>query len=50
MWYDLSEIAGYIELFRAALDDTEDAAESWKNLEHFLRPAERWPRLRLPAP
>ena len=50
MWYDLSEIAGYVELFRAAHDDTEDTAESWKNLEHFLRPAERWPQLRLPAP
>ena len=50
MWYDLSEIAGYIELFRGAHDDTEDSAESWKNLEHFLRPAERWPQLRLPAP
>ncbi len=49
MWYDLSEIAGYIELFRGAHDDTEDAAESWKNLEYFLRPAERWPQLRLPA-
>jgi spectinomycin phosphotransferase len=50
MWYDLSEIAGYIELFRAAHGDTRDAAESWKNLEHFLRPAERWPQLRLPVP
>ena len=50
MWYDLSEIAGYIELFRAAHDDTEDSAESWKNLEYFLRPAERWPQLRLPDP
>ncbi|HUC25997.1 MAG TPA: phosphotransferase [Streptosporangiaceae bacterium] len=50
MWYDLSEIAGYIELFRGAHDDTKDAAESWKNLEYFLRPAERWPQLRLPAP
>jgi hypothetical protein len=50
MWYDLSEIAGYIELFRGAHDDTEDTAESWKNLEYFLRPAERWPLLRLPAP
>ena len=50
MWYDLSEIAGYIELFRAAHPDTEDTAESWKNLEYFLRPAERWPQLRLPAP
>ena len=50
MWYDLAEIAEYIELFRAAHSDTEDSAESWKNLEHFLRPAERWPQLRLPAP
>ena len=50
MWYDLSEIAGYIELFRAVHDDTEDTAESWKNLEYFLRPADRWPQLRLPAP
>ncbi len=50
MWYDLSEIAGYIELFCGAHDDTEDTAESWKNLEYFLRPAERWPELRLPAP
>jgi spectinomycin phosphotransferase len=50
MRYDLSEIAEYIELFRAVHDDTEDTAESWKNLEYFLRPAERWPQLRLPAP
>jgi hypothetical protein len=49
MWYDLAEIAGYIELFRAAHDDTADSAESWKNLQYFLRPAERWPQLRLPA-
>jgi spectinomycin phosphotransferase len=50
MWYDLSEIAGYLDLFRADHDDTEDAAESWRNLEHFLRPAARWPDLQLPAP
>jgi len=50
MWYDLAEIAGYIELFRDEHDDTEDTAESWRNLEYFLRPAERWPQLRLPAP
>jgi spectinomycin phosphotransferase len=50
MWYDLAEIASYIELFRSAHEDTEDTAESWKNLEYFLRPAERWPQLRLPAP
>ena len=49
MWYDLSEIAGYIELFRCEHEDTEDSAESWQNLAHFLRPTERWPRLRPPA-
>jgi len=49
MWYDLSEIAGYIQLFRGAHDDTDDSAESWKNLEYFLRPAERWPQLQLVA-
>lgn len=49
MWYDLSEIAGYIELFRADHHDTDDAAESWRNLRYFLRPAERWPDLGLPA-
>ncbi|MGI9005861.1 MAG: phosphotransferase family protein [Streptosporangiaceae bacterium] len=44
MRYDLSEIAEYIELFRGAHDDTEDTAESWKNLEYYLRPPERWPQ------
>jgi spectinomycin phosphotransferase len=50
MWFDLSEIAEYIELFRGAHDDTADTAESWKHLQEFLRPSERWPELRLPAP
>jgi spectinomycin phosphotransferase len=50
MQYDLAEIAEYIELFRGPHDDTEDTAESWKNLDYFLRPAERWPHLPLPAP
>lgn len=45
MWYDLFEIADYICLFRDAHAETEDTAESWKNLEFFLRPAERWPLL-----
>jgi spectinomycin phosphotransferase len=46
MWYDLAEIAGYLELFRAEHDDTQDTAESWKNLQIFLRPSERWPELK----
>jgi hypothetical protein len=47
MWYDLTEIAGYLELVRAPHADTEDAAESWRNLQYLLRPADRWPQLRI---
>ncbi len=45
MWYDLFEIAGYVDLFRHRHDDTADAAESWQNLQFFLQPAARWPHL-----
>jgi spectinomycin phosphotransferase len=45
LWYDLFEIAGYIELFREPHADTADAAESWKNLVEFLQPEARWPTL-----
>ncbi len=45
LWYDLSEIGGYLSLFRAAHEDTADTVQSWANLRHFLRPAERWPAL-----
>jgi len=45
MWYDLFEIVGYIALFRQPHADTADSAESWRNLQHFLRPAHRWPGL-----
>jgi hypothetical protein len=45
LWYDLAEIDGYLSLFRSPHQDTADARESWKNLQHFLRPAERWPEL-----
>jgi hypothetical protein len=41
LWYDLAEIGGYLSLFRIPHQDTADASESWKNLQHFLRPAER---------
>jgi hypothetical protein len=43
--YDLAEIAGYVHLFRCPHGDTADGAEAWRNLQHFLRPAERWPDL-----
>jgi hypothetical protein len=45
LWYDLFEIAGYVDLFRVDHADTADAAESWKNLVDFLQPARRWPAL-----
>jgi Phosphotransferase enzyme family len=45
LWYDLFEIAGYIEIFRNPHAASADAAESWKNLQYFLRPRERWPQL-----
>jgi spectinomycin phosphotransferase/16S rRNA (guanine(1405)-N(7))-methyltransferase len=45
LWYDLAEVGGYLGLFSSPHEDTADARESWKNLQHFLRPAERWPSL-----
>jgi spectinomycin phosphotransferase/16S rRNA (guanine(1405)-N(7))-methyltransferase len=45
LWYDLFEVGGYLRLFRSPHEDTADTKESWKNLRHFLRPAERWPSL-----
>jgi len=45
MWYDLFEISGYVSWFRGDHEDTADAAEAWKNLQYFLRPAQRWPDL-----
>ena len=45
LWYDLAEIAGYVGLFHREHGDTADAAEAWRNLRHFLRPAARWPGL-----
>jgi spectinomycin phosphotransferase len=45
MWYDLAEISEYIRWFRSTHDDTADTAEGWQNLQHYLRPAQRWPDL-----
>jgi hypothetical protein len=45
MWYDFAEIGGYLELFRHRHEDTEDSAESWRNLRYFLQPAARWPEV-----
>ena len=45
MWWDLSEICGYVTLLRESHDDTEDVRESWNNLQQYLGPAARWPQL-----
>jgi hypothetical protein len=45
LWFDLAEISEYLTLFHAPHGHTADTAESWENLRHFLRPAERWPAL-----
>jgi spectinomycin phosphotransferase/16S rRNA (guanine(1405)-N(7))-methyltransferase len=41
--WDLSEICGYIALLHDTHDDTTDIRESWRNLQHYLDPATRWP-------
>jgi spectinomycin phosphotransferase len=43
IWFDLSEISGYIRGFYEPHVQSTDSAESWRNLTHFLRPRERWP-------
>jgi spectinomycin phosphotransferase len=45
LWYDLDEICGYVSLLREEHTASDDIRESWSNLVHFLRPAERWPEL-----
>jgi spectinomycin phosphotransferase len=50
LWWDLAEIGGYLALFRFPHENTADTRESWTNLQHYLRPAERWPTLvRVPS-
>jgi hypothetical protein len=41
--WDINEIALYVALLRNQHTDTADTAESWRNLQHFLRPEARWP-------
>ena len=43
--WDVAEIAVYIAEFRRPHAETDDAAESWKNLEEYLDPENRWPAL-----
>jgi spectinomycin phosphotransferase/16S rRNA (guanine(1405)-N(7))-methyltransferase len=45
LWYDLAEIGQYLGELRRPHSDTADIAESWKNLQHFLQPTQRWPQL-----
>lgn len=45
LWFDLAEVGEYLTRFQSQHEDTADTEESWKNLQHHLRPAERWPTL-----
>jgi spectinomycin phosphotransferase len=36
LWWDLCEISIYVSEFRAPHGDTEDAAEAWRSLQHFI--------------
>lgn len=49
LWYDLAEIAEYVNLFRAPHGKTGDTLASWNNLQYFLNPEQRWPRLMQPS-
>ncbi len=40
MW-DLDEIGGYLARFRSSHTDDDDSAESWRNLQHFIRGYQR---------
>lgn len=41
LWWDLADIGEYLSLFQAPHEDTADTNESWKNLQHLLRPGRR---------
>jgi spectinomycin phosphotransferase/16S rRNA (guanine(1405)-N(7))-methyltransferase len=43
--WDLAEVGGYLSQFRSPHEETADTRQSWKELQQFLRPAERWPAL-----
>jgi hypothetical protein len=45
LWFDLAEVGEYLCLFQAPHEDTADTQEAWRNLQHHLRPAQRWPSL-----
>lgn len=41
LWWDLSEICGYVTLLHGTHHDTADVRQSWTNLQHFLESAAR---------
>lgn len=44
LWWDLAEISGYIALLGDDHADSDDVRESWRNLNHYLDPVQRWPQ------
>ncbi len=43
LWWDLCEVGVYLATFRARHTDSEDSAEAWRSLQHFIRACERTP-------
>ena len=45
LWWDLTEIGGYLGVLRRPHTDTTDVAMAWKGLQEYCDPAARWPGL-----
>jgi len=43
--WDIADIAIYVSLLHDEHTSTDDVTESWRQLQHLLRPTERWPQL-----
>jgi spectinomycin phosphotransferase/16S rRNA (guanine(1405)-N(7))-methyltransferase len=45
LWWDLTEIGGYLGVLRRPHADTTDVAMAWNGLQEYCDPARRWPDL-----
>ncbi len=43
LWWDLSEVGGYLAYFSGPHTDSDDTWESWHNLQMFIAADQRWP-------
>jgi hypothetical protein len=46
LWWDVSEICGYVHRFRESHSDRLDDQASWAELEAYLQIEENWPDLK----